>query len=180
LNFLRREFYSAELSEKIKRGMTENALKCKFNGGGLVVGYYIDGDRYFQIDETVAPILREAFLRYADGGTVVEVTKWLNGKGVRNTLGKPLSQNVVTSILKNRTYIGEYHHGEHIIPGGVPAMIEESLFNRVQERFAKNKRFPTHFKAEDEYILTTKLFCGKCGNLLVGESGKSRTGDVHR
>jgi DNA invertase Pin-like site-specific DNA recombinase len=106
------EFYSAELSEKIKRGMTENALKCKFNGGGLVVGYYIDGDRYFQIDETVAPILREAFLRYADGGTVIEVTKWLNDKGVRNTLGKPLSQNVVTSILKNRTYIGEYHHGE--------------------------------------------------------------------
>jgi len=27
------EFYSAELSEKVKRELTENALKCKCNGG---------------------------------------------------------------------------------------------------------------------------------------------------
>ncbi len=26
------EYYSVELSEKVTRGMTENALKCKFNG----------------------------------------------------------------------------------------------------------------------------------------------------
>ena len=27
------EYYSAELSEKVIRGHTENALKCKYNGG---------------------------------------------------------------------------------------------------------------------------------------------------
>lgn len=27
------EYYSAELSEKVIRGMTENALKCQYNGG---------------------------------------------------------------------------------------------------------------------------------------------------
>lgn len=36
------EFYSAELSEKIIRGRTENALKCKFNGGTILIGYKID------------------------------------------------------------------------------------------------------------------------------------------
>ena len=140
------EFFSAELSEKIKRGLTENALKCKFNGGGLVIGYYIDGDRYFQIDETIAPIVHDAFQRYADGGTVADVTRWLNEKDLQNTSGRSLSTNVVTSILKNRTYIGEYRYGEHIIPDGVPAIIDEVLFNRVQERFAKNQRMPTNFR----------------------------------
>ena len=83
-------------------------------------------------------------------------------------------------MLKNRIYIGEYKYGEHIVPSGVPAIVDEALFNRVQERFEKNRRMPTHFKAEDEYILTTKLFCGKCGNFLIGESGKGRNGIVHR
>ena len=32
------EYYSAELSEKIKRGQKENALKCKYNGGALPIG----------------------------------------------------------------------------------------------------------------------------------------------
>ena len=174
------EFYSAELSEKIKRGITENALKCKYNGGNLATGYYIDDDQYFQINEAVAPIIREAFQRYADGGTINEITEWLNASGFRNNLGRPMAKNGVTVMLKNRIYIGEYHHGEHIIPGGVPVIVTPALFQRVQERFAKNKRMPTHFKAEDEYILTTKLFCGRCGNMLIGESGKSRTGEVHR
>lgn len=45
---------------------------------------------------------------------------------------------------------------------------------------AKNQKAPARKKAEDEYLLTTKLFCGKCGAYMVGESGTSRTGNVHR
>lgn len=101
------EFFSADLSEKIKRGLTENALKCKFNGGNLAIGFYVDEDRYFQINEAVAPIIREAFQRYADGGTINDVTKWLNDKGLKNTRGNTLTKNGVTVMLKNRIYIGE-------------------------------------------------------------------------
>ena len=32
------EYYPVELSEKVTRGMTENALKCKFNGGTVPIG----------------------------------------------------------------------------------------------------------------------------------------------
>ncbi len=39
------EYYSAELSEKIARGQNENAYKCKYNGGGVPVGYYIDDEQ---------------------------------------------------------------------------------------------------------------------------------------
>ena len=38
---------------------------------------------------------------------------------------------------------------------------------------------PARHKAEDDYLLTTKLFCGYCGAYLCGESGTSRTGNVH-
>lgn len=36
------EYYSAELSVKVKRGLKENALKAKVNGGQIPFGYYID------------------------------------------------------------------------------------------------------------------------------------------
>ena len=54
------------------------------------------------------------------------------------------------------------------------------LFEDVQEKIAKNKKAPARRKAEDDYLLTTKLFCGYCGALMFGESGTSRTGEVHR
>lgn len=44
------EYYSAELSEKVIRGLTDNALKCKYNGGTVPMGYYIDEQQYYQID----------------------------------------------------------------------------------------------------------------------------------
>ena len=35
------EYYSADLAEKVSRGMTENALKCRFSGGNIPFGYMI-------------------------------------------------------------------------------------------------------------------------------------------
>jgi hypothetical protein len=84
-------------------------------------------------------------------------------------------------LLKTRTYIGEYHHGEHIIPSDVPAIVPMNLFEKVPERLAKNKKGPARYKAAgDLYLLTTKLFCGKCGKYMAGESGTSHTGKFHQ
>jgi hypothetical protein len=82
-------------------------------------------------------------------------------------------------MLKNRSYIGEYHYDAHIIPDGVPAIIPLDLFNRVQEKLAKNKKAPARHKAEDDYLLSTKLYCGLCSAYMVGESGHSATTKIH-
>ena len=63
--------------------------------------------------------------------------------------------------------------------GGVPAIVPDDLFCRVQERMEKNRHAPAMSKAKEEYLLTTKLFCGKCERMMVGESGKSHTGVMH-
>ena len=60
-----------------------------------------------------------------------------------------------------------------------PPLCPKELFDRVQEKMAKNRKAPARHKAEDDYLLTTKLFCGYCGAYLCGESGTSRTGVVH-
>lgn len=175
------EYYSAELSEKVVRGLTENALKCKYNGGTLPIGYTIDENQYFQIDPLTAPAVLDAFKQYAEGASMQEVTDNMNIKGIRTKRGGKISINSVTRMLHNRKYIGEYKYNDIVQQGGIPAIVPEDLFNRVQERMAANKKAPAKHKAEDEYLLTTKLFCGKCGCLMVGESGTShQKNKVHR
>ena len=49
------EYYSADLSEKVVRGMTENALKGIYNGGTIPFGYMIDETRHYQPDPLLAP-----------------------------------------------------------------------------------------------------------------------------
>lgn len=173
------EYYSAELSEKVVRGLTENALKCKYNGGSLPVGYTIDANQQFQIDPLTAPIVLDAFKHYAEGATMREITDEMNLKGIRTKRGGKISINSVARMLHNRKYIGEYKYRYVVQPNGIPAIIPQDLFDRVQERMTANKKAPAKHKAKDEYLLTTKLFCGKCQCLMVGESGTGHN-QVHR
>ena len=173
------EYYSADLSEKVVRGMTENALKSKYNGGTRPIGYLIDSDQCFQLDPLTAPFVREAFQRYDEGATMTQIRDWLNEQGVKNTRGQKMTYNSVQHLLNNRRYIGEYTYRDIVVPDGIPAIVPQDLFDRVQEKLAKNKKAPARHKAEDDYLLTTKLFCGYCGAYLCGESGTSHTGNVH-
>ena len=173
------EYYSADLSEKVIRGMTDNALKCKFNGGMMPIGYVIDAEQHFQIDPLTAPFVLEAFKRYDGGETISSIMNWLNEQGLTNTRGRKMTFNSVGHILHNRRYIGEFRYRDVIVPDGIPAIVPQDLFDRVQEKLSKNKKAPARHKAEDDYLLTTKLFCGYCGAYLCGESGTSRTGKVH-
>ena len=84
------EYYSAELSEKVIRGMTENALKCKYNGGSIPVGYKIDKDKHYKVDELVAPFVKEAFLMYASGKKIKDIVEYLSDNGVVSSRGKNL------------------------------------------------------------------------------------------
>lgn len=174
------EYYSAELSEKVVRGLTENALKCKYNGGKIPIGYQIDENQFYQINPVTAPAVLQAFQNYANGATMQEITDELNIKGIRTTQGTKVTLNTVTRMLHNRKYIGEYQYRDVIIPNGIPAIVPVKLFESVQARAAANKKAPAKHKAEDEYLLTTKLFCGYCGCLMTGESGTSHTLQVHR
>lgn len=174
------EYYSAELSVKVKRGQKENALKCKSNGGMIPFGYKINTDRYYEIDPLTAPIVLEMFTKYADGMTVKEISDELSLRGVfTNTKYKYTNKSSFHNLLKNRRYIGEYRYGDTITPDGMPAIVSQEIFDRVQERMEKNKHKPAYMKAVTEYILTTKLFCGKCGTMMVGVGGTSKTGKIH-
>ena len=174
------EYYSADLAEKVVRGQTENILKGRCNGGRGTFGYTLDSERKFHIDPLASPFVLESFTKYRDGLTMKEIRDWLNENGIKNPVGGEFTYNSVEHMLKNRRYIGELKFRDVVVPDAIPPIVPLELFDDVQEKIAKNKKAPARRKAEDDYLLTTKLFCGYCGALMFGESGTSRTGEVHR
>lgn len=173
------EYYSAELAEKVSRGHKENALKAKFNGGPVPLGYRIDSEHRYQIDPATAPVVQEAFQRYAAGESIRSIIESLNARGIRNSRGNPFTKNSFQTLLKNRRYLGEYRYKDTVIPDAIPAIIDPDCFDAVQRRCEIHRQAPAHNKADVHYLLTTKLFCGKCGTMMAGESGRSHTGTVH-
>ena len=165
------EYYSAELSQKIQRGQHDNAIKAKSNGGNIPYGLMVGQDHSLVANPLTAPIVHKIYERYDSGETMGEIKDWLNGQGIKTQKGKLFTVGGISTILHNRKYIGEYKYGDVIIPGGIPPIIEAELFERVKSRLERNKKAPARAKAEEAYLLTTKLFCGKCGRLMAGESG---------
>jgi len=172
------ETYSRQLSQNVKRGMKESALKGNSTGGNIPLGYKIE-DKKLVINEETAPAVKIAFEEYAKGTPKQAVANILNAKGYRTVKGNAFNANTLTGILKNRVYIGDYtYKGE--IERSCPALIGERTFVKVQEMTQKNKalygRAP---KSVETFELTGKLFCGLCGKPMCGDSGKSRSGEYH-
>lgn len=173
------EYYSAELAEKVSRGHKENALKGIYNGGPVPLGYMIDQAHHYQIDPLTAPLVKEVFKRYADGDQIKDLYQSLNARGLRTSQGTPFNRNSFRRLLQNRRYLVEYRYKDVVTPGAIPAIIDVATFDKVQARCRVNRQAHSHAKAEEAFILTTKAFCGECGALFAGESGKSHTGAVH-
>lgn len=172
------EYYSAELGQKIRRGMDLNAEKCLCTGGGRALGFKIV-DKHFYVDEDTAPIVVKIFEMYASGKSVVEICDTLNAQGYKTSTGAAFNKNSLRKMLQNKRYIGVYTYKGEETPGGMPRIVEDELFFKVQERLEKNRKAPAHTKAKQEYILTTKLFCGYCHEMMTGYGGTGKSGQVH-
>lgn len=170
------EYYSAELAQKIRRGMDINAEKCLCTGGNIALGFKVAPDKHFIVDEETAPIVVKIFELYASGQTVAQICETMNAQGVTTSRGVPFNKNSLRKMLQNKRYIGIYTYKDKEIPGGMPRIISDDLFYRVQEIMFKNKKAPARSKAKQEYLLTTKLFCGKCRDMMTGIKGTSHTG----
>ena len=173
------EYYSANLAQNVLRGMHQRAELGKSLGGMPPLGYKIDKDKSYIIDEKTAPIIKKIFELYANGETLKNIAKSLNDSGYKTSTGKPFSIKSFNSILKNKKYIGIYESMGVELHNTIPPIINNELFSEVQERLKRNMHAPASSKSTVNFYLTGKLFCGKCGGNMVGDSGTSRNKSIH-
>lgn len=173
------EYYSANLSQNVRRGMRYNALNCLANSGSFPYGYCKGPDGHYAVKEAEAEVVREIFRKVSEGTPFVEIANDLNGRGIKTGRGNLWNKGSFHTILKNESYIGVYHHSDVRIEGGVPAIVEKKLFLQVQGYLQKKKNPQGRHRENGEYLLTGKLRCGMCGAYMTGISGTGRHGDKH-
>ena len=169
-------YYSAELSQKVKRGMRETRLKGFYQGGGLPYGYKVV-DRKVVIDETKAETVRFMYDSYSKGVTVKTMIAELTAKGILYK-GKPFAPNTVYGILGNEKYSGSYRKDDEIIDNIYPQLIPTDTYQKVREKAEKNKFGKRSIKTV--YLLRHKVKCGYCGRPISAETGTARNGEVKR
>lgn len=171
------EYFSVQLATNVKRGMDNVARKGQSVGGTIPLGYRTGEDKHLEPDPKTAPMVREIFTRYAAGQTQKEIVDYLNSAGLRTRKGQPLTVNSIRTLLKNKKYIGVYHYnGVEYPEASIPALIDEETFEKVQKLLVENRKAPAHKWSKAEYLLTGKLFCGRCGHTMIGESGTGKSG----
>ncbi len=173
------EYYSAELSQKIKRGISISASKCKYFGGTVPLGYKVDEEKRFIVNEDTAPIVKTMFQMLASGYNYAQIARYLNERGIKTARGAEWNKNSFHSLFSNRRYLGKYIYQGNEIDGGIPQIIDEPLFDEVQKVLEKYAAAPSRGKAKVEYLLSEKLICGHCGNKLTGISSTSKSGKIH-
>lgn len=174
------EYYSANLARGIKRGMHETALKCQYTGGFISLGFAVDPvTKRFIEDPASANTVREIFKMYDSGKSLIDIVRYCNEQGYKTSRGKPFSRTSLTTILRNRRYIGYYIYDEVEIEGGMPVIVDPKLFESVQRRLSMNNRSKSRLKSDVDFLLTGKLYCGHCGKPMAGTSGTSKTGDKY-
>lgn len=175
------EYYSAELAEKMRRGMRESALKGQAISRCRALGLKTDEHKRFVIDEKTAPTVRFIFEHYAAGESAMSIVEQLNAKGLRTSQGNPFNKSSIPRIIQNEAYRGVYISKSYDvrIEGAIPAIIDDELWERAQTMLKLNRQLKAKNEPKADYILSGKLYCS-CGSLMRGMSGHSATGEVYR
>ncbi len=117
---------------------------------------------------------------YADGKNVTGITRQLNAEGLKTSRGAKFNKNSLRTILQNRRYIGIYTYCDQETPEQMPRIISDELFYKVTDIMNQNRKAPARHKAKVEYLLTTKLFCGYCKEMMTVFSGTAKSKKVYR
>ena len=167
------QYYSAELAQKVRRGMRETRLKGNYQGGHLPYGY-VAFEKKVIIDEEKAEVVRFIFEQFANGVIVKDIIATLTANGILHK-GKPFPMNTIYGILKKEKYSGSYMLGDELVDKIYPPIISQEVFTKVRAKVNANKYGKRSVAVV--YLLRHKMKCGYCGESIIAECGTSERGD---
>ncbi len=187
------EFYSANLSQDVVRGMRENASRGFFAGGPVPFGYrkvkVVDGvvqRSKLEPDPAAAPVVERMFRECLAGKGLLEITQALNTDGLTTRSGRPWSKTSVHVVLRNEAYAGvllwdrlRQRRGADGVPpirveGAYPPLVDPESFAQIRTKLGARAPKVTHPRVvHSEYMLSGLVKCRKCGAAMIGHAVKS-------
>ena len=182
------EFYSDNLSEETKKGMSERKLQGLYCGS-LPFGVMKGEDGVPVPDPATHAGLTIAFELAAEGKSDKEVAQVLNSKGYRTAgpMGNKLfSKHSVRGILANRFYAGYLPDGNgEWLPAKHAPLVDKMLWEKALATRERRCRFTNTSRTRQNNVssLTGLARCWYCGGRvhnLYREKGEARFGCYNR
>ncbi len=194
------EYYSVNLGQEVLKVLKQNALKAKFNGGIPPLGYDIDDDKNYVINEEEAIIVKRIFQMVLDGMTYGQIIKEFQDCGYKTKHNKSFAKNSLHSILRNERYKGTYVYNKTMrrrrdgtrnrhqskaeseiirVEGAIPSIVSADDFNEVQRILDARKRNGASSKAKQVDLLQGIIYCGECGSAMHGNRRKNGSGEYY-
>ena len=189
------EYYSINLAEEVKKGMTEKARRGE-RQTAAPFGYRTVNHKLAVIQDE-AEIVRELFARFAAGETYFALTRWLNDTGVRTRRGKTFQNRSVRYILTNPTYIGlnawtpdrdkkrntEYllTDSTHLEKGDHEPLVDQDTWDLVQTRISDLRDQFGHDRRPASHAdwISGLIRCAHCGQPMVRVQQRRKSGNVY-
>lgn len=173
-------YYSANLSREVMKGLMVNSNKCLWNGGPSPLGYDIV-DQRLVVNPEEAKAVQLIFEMVADGYGYGAIVDKLNLLGYKTKKGVAFGRNSIYEILRNERYKGVYvfnkrasKHNNHAykpdeevvrIEGGCPEIVTKELWERANA--VRRASRSSYSNAKRTYLLTGLLYC-ECGGKFHG------------
>jgi site-specific DNA recombinase len=124
---------SEQIGERVYMGMSQKAK----SGSGILgspapYGYRFENGEYVVV-EPEAEVVREIFDEYCDGSSLADLCHHLKRRGIATRNGKEWSKMSLALILHNPVYIGKPRWDGLPRTGNHPSIVQEDIFERVQE-----------------------------------------------
>lgn len=173
------EYYSINLAEEVKRGMTEKASR----GEAVSIpsfGYRIEEGKYVP-DPDTSPALQRIFTDYVNGKGLRTIAMELNDAGIRTRRGNKFENRTVKYILQNPVYIGKIrwtptgkadHRKQNddtlIIDGTHEPIISMDVWNQVQAKLeaSPKTKYMRQSDPKEPFMLQGLVRCSACGATL--------------
>ena len=179
------EYYSINLGEEVKKGMTEKAGRgepCSIPPFG-----YKLVDKKLVIVPQEAEIIRKIYGEFIAGGSYFEIAHKLNAMGIQTHRGHAFENRTISYILQNPVYIGyirwtptgkirrNFHSPDSMVVRGThEAIVDATVFqiaaNRIKEIRASCRPYQKP-DVKPAHWLKGLVRCSRCGHVLVNSNG---------
>jgi DNA invertase Pin-like site-specific DNA recombinase len=134
------------------------------------------------LDEDVAPYVRELFQRIADGSSIRKGARWVQSLLAPVRQGRTLAQTAIVHLLRSPTYIARSTDtgGDPLDRPRMqwPPLIDDALWRRVQQQIEGHAFH--HHQATGQYLLTGFLRCPRCSGRVAGAKTGPKNGSQRR
>jgi DNA invertase Pin-like site-specific DNA recombinase len=140
------QFEREVTSERIRDKIAASKKKGMWMGGVVPLGYdRVNKQMVINVEE--ADTIRHIHNRYLALGCVRALKDELDAEGYRRRLpvgshsdGTKFSRGALYTILRNPVYAGKVKHHDALYPGQHEAILNEGLWERVQQQLEANRR----------------------------------------